>query len=190
MERDAEEKHKRPEKKQLIVSPQKVRYTKNLTLKRSKDLGHDRVISIEDMKFFDDNGYLIIRNAVPDDMCDAVVQSIYKFGNMSPTNPPDWYRPPIAFNGFVEMYHQQAMWNTRQHPRIYKAFSELWNTGKLWVSIDRVCMKPPSNPNHKSYDHRGFVHWDLVRIDSLPLLTDLGSLGTEFAFWFTRSFIT
>ena len=41
-------------------------------------------------------------------------------------------------------------------------FSELWNTGKLWVSIDRACMKTPSNPNYPDFDGKGFVHWDLV----------------------------
>src|SRR5688500_5495642 len=60
----------------------------------------------------------------------------------------------------VEMYHHQAMWDTRQYPKMYKAFAEMWNTGKLWVSLDRVCFKPPSNQRFPDYDHKGFVHWD------------------------------
>ena len=44
----------------------------------------DRVISDDDLKFFDLNGYVIIRNAVPDEMCDAVVDSMYKFCKMTP----------------------------------------------------------------------------------------------------------
>ena len=44
----------------------------------------DRVLSDVDLKFFEDNGYLVIRNAVPDEMCDAVVNSIYKFCGMNP----------------------------------------------------------------------------------------------------------
>jgi len=80
---------------------------------------------------------------------------------MTPNNPGDWYRPPATALGMVELYHAQSMWDTRQHPKVYKTFVELWNTGKLWVSIDRVCFKTPYNANHKQYDHRGFVHWDM-----------------------------
>ena len=85
------------------------------------------------------------------------------------------------------MYHQQSMWNTRQHPRIYRAFAELWNTGKLWVSIDRVCMKLPQNPIHTKYNYKGFVHWDLVHLQFLSFYNlFLGPMGTESAFWTTR----
>ncbi|MBV9603297.1 MAG: phytanoyl-CoA dioxygenase family protein, partial [Chloroflexi bacterium] len=30
----------------------------------------------------------------------------------------------------------------------------------LAVSIDRVGLKPPDNPNHPEYDHKGMIHWD------------------------------
>jgi hypothetical protein len=49
-----------------------------------RDLHADRVLSDEDMKFFDDNGYVIVRNAVPEELCDAVVKAIWNFLKMSP----------------------------------------------------------------------------------------------------------
>jgi hypothetical protein len=63
---------------------------------------------------------------------------------------PDWYRPPATRNGFVELYHHQAFWNNRMHPRVYKAFAQLWNQEKLWVSLDRGCMKVRKTKKRKN----------------------------------------
>jgi len=124
-------------------------------------LAIDRILSEKDLQFFDQNGYIVVKNLIPGEMCDEVVKSMWKFLGMTPNKPNDWYRPPATPFGMIELYHDQAMWNTRQHPKVYKTFTELWNTGKLWVSVDRLCFKTPRNSNYKNYDHRGFVHWDL-----------------------------
>ncbi|MBO0743760.1 MAG: phytanoyl-CoA dioxygenase family protein, partial [Candidatus Dormibacteraeota bacterium] len=41
---------------------------------------------------------------------------------------------------------------------------------RLWVSIDRVGLKPPVNPAHPEYDHRGMIHWDtdMTRYPDIP----------------------
>ena len=38
----------------------------------------------------------------------------------------------------VEIYQHQALWDNRQYPRVHQAFSEIWETEKLWVSFDRA----------------------------------------------------
>ena len=58
------------------------------------------------------------------------------------------------------MYQHPALWNNRQHPRVHQAFAEILGTERLWVSIDRACMKPPRHPAHPEYDNKGFIHWD------------------------------
>lgn len=118
------------------------------------------ILTPEDQSFFDENGYLVIRNAVPKEQCDAVIDAIWDFLGMDRNNPEDWYHLPLKPGGMVEMYQHQAMWNTRQSPLLYQVFSELHGTEKLWVSIDRVNFKPPRHPDHPDYDHKGFVHWD------------------------------
>ncbi len=118
------------------------------------------VLSQEDIDFFYLNGYVIVHNAVPQENLDAVIDAMWEFLGMDRNNPEYWYREPLRDNGMIEMYQHQALWNNRQHPRVYQAFSEILGTPKLWVSIDRACMKPPRHPNHPEYDNKGFIHWD------------------------------
>ena len=58
---------------------------------------------------FDEHGYMVIENAVPVDLCNAVVEAIFAFLEMDPNNPNDWYRAPHKPGaGMVEMYQHQA----------------------------------------------------------------------------------
>src|SRR4051794_31013304 len=106
------------------------------------------VLSPSDLAFFAQNGYVVVHNAVPQKNLDAVIDAIWDFLGMDRDDPEDWYRDPLRSNGMVEMYQHPALWNNRQHPRVYQAFTEILGTPKLWVSIDRVCMKPPRHPSH------------------------------------------
>lgn len=57
---------------------------------------------------FDEYGYMVIENAVPIDLCEAVVDAIFAFLEMDPSNPNDWYRAPHKPGaGMVEMYFHQ-----------------------------------------------------------------------------------
>jgi hypothetical protein len=118
------------------------------------------VLTTADHRFFEENGYVVIHEAVPQQNLDAAIDAIWEFLGMDRNDPEDWYREPLRTNGMVEIYQHQALWNNRQSPRIYEAFSELLGTDCLWVSIDRACMKPPQHPGHPEYDNKGFIHWD------------------------------
>jgi hypothetical protein len=118
------------------------------------------ILSPADHAFFAENGYVVVPNAVPQENLDAVIDAIWWFLGMDPNDPEDWYREPHRTGGMVEIYQHQALWNNRQYPRVYEAFTEIRNTEKLWVTIDRACMKPPQHPDHPEYDHKGFIHWD------------------------------
>lgn len=127
------------------------------------------VLSAEDLAFFRENGYVLVRNVVPKETVDAVVDAIFEFLDMDKNNPDDWYREPLNPNGMVEMYQHQAMWDTRQHPRVHAAFAAIHGTEKLWVTMDRVSLKPPRHPDHPKYDHKGFIHWDVdTSLDPIP----------------------
>ena len=126
------------------------------------------ILSSEDHAFFAQNGYVIVRNAVSQANCDAVTNALWDFLEMDPHNPDDWYREPLRPNGMVEMYQHQALWDNRQNPRVYQAFAEILGTPRLWVSIDRACLKPPRHPAHPEYDNKGFIHWD-ADTTKLPL---------------------
>ena len=120
----------------------------------------ESVLTAEDRAFFDQWGYLVVKNAVPQENCDAVIDDIYKFLDMNPKNPDTWY--PVGRRGSLAHIHQtQSLWNNRQYPRLYQAFADLYGTEKLWTSLDRACMKPPLNAKYPHNNDQGFVHWDM-----------------------------
>ena len=129
------------------------------------------MLSDADRAFFDQNGYLVVRQLIPREQVDAVVDAIWDFLEFDRDDPSDWYREPHRVNGMVEMYHHQALWDVRQHPAIYELFRDLFGQDDLWVFIDRANLKPPPNPEHPEFDHHGMIHWDIdVRETPTPFL--------------------
>ena len=134
-----------------------------------------RVLSEEQWQFWKENGYVIIPNAVPAQQIEAVVNLIWEFEEKSPDEPSAWYRPPrreiqmkeLVNSGMVELYNHQALWNNRQHPRVYDAFVDIWGVEKLWVTIDRANLNFPVRPGH---EFKGFIHWDIdTSLDPKPV---------------------
>jgi hypothetical protein len=116
-------------------------------------------------------GYVIVHNVLPPENLKAVVDDIWKHTGASPDDPESWYRKDVIRSvGMVEMYQYQSMWNNRQSPRLYDVFRAIHGTDKLWVSIDRVGLKPPVNPEHPEYDHKGMIHWDtdITKYPNIP----------------------
>ena len=119
--------------------------------------------------FFDEQGYLVVRQLIPREQVDAVVDAIWEFLGFDREDPSGWYREPHRHNGMVEMYHHQALWDVRQHPRMYELFVDLFEREDLWVFLDRANLKPPPRGDAPAYDHPGMVHWDMdVRQRPLP----------------------
>jgi hypothetical protein len=125
-----------------------------------------RVLSEEDWKFWQENGYVIIHNAVPSENIKAVIKLLWEFEEKDPNDPATWYRPPrreiqmseLKNSGMIEVYNHPALWNNRQNPRVYNAFVDIWGTEKLWVTIDRANLNFPVRPAHA---FKGFIHWDI-----------------------------
>ncbi len=126
------------------------------------------VLSAADREFWDENGYVVVGDAVPRENLDALIDEIWFFLGMDRNDPGDWYREPHSIGGMVEMYQSPGLWNNRQHPRVYDAFSEIWGRRDLWVSMDRANLKPPLRADKPDWDHRGMIHWDLDTSASHP----------------------
>ncbi len=105
-----------------------------------------QTLTAEDRAFWEENGYVIVHNAVPQENLTKVVDALWQFLEMDPNDPATWYPAARQRNSMVEMYHNQTMWDNRQHPRVHGAFADIWGTEKLWVSFDRVSMNPPDRP--------------------------------------------
>ena len=124
-----------------------------------------RVLSEEDWKFWQHNGYVVIKNAVPKEQADQTAAFLWEFEEKDPKDQTTWYTAPraemkmkeLAGTGMVEVYNNQYLWNNRQSQRIYDAFVDIWGTEKLWVTIDRANLNFPIRPGH---EYKGFIHWD------------------------------
>jgi len=109
----------------------------------------------------EEDGYVVVPGVVPRENLEAVIADLWQHTGADPNDRESWYKPGlVAATGMVEMYHYQSMWNNRQYPGLHEVFTEIHGTEKLWVSIDRVNLKPPADPAHPEHDHKGFIHWD------------------------------
>ena len=124
-----------------------------------------RALSEEDWAFWQHNGYVVIRQAVPKDQAAATAAFLWEFEEKDPADPSTWYQAPraemkmkeLANTGMVEVYNHQQLWNNRMTQRVYDAFVDIWGTEKLWVTIDRANLNFPIRPGH---EYKGFIHWD------------------------------
>tara|TARA_R110002124_G_scaffold57700_5_gene161341 strand:- start:12104 stop:13048 length:945 start_codon:yes stop_codon:yes gene_type:complete len=124
-----------------------------------------KVMSDSDWNFWKENGYVIIRQAVPKSMTSRLSNLLWEFEEKDPNDISTWYAKEskememkeLTNSGMVEIYNHQYLWNIRQHPKVYEAFSDIWGLEKLWVTIDRANLNLPSRPG---FDFKGFIHWD------------------------------
>ena len=86
------------------------------------------VLSAEDLAFWEENGYVVVHDAVPPENCRAAEKAVWEFLEMDANDPHSWYPDPPRQSIMVEIYQHQALWDNRQYPRIPQAFSEIWNT--------------------------------------------------------------
>ena len=124
-----------------------------------------KVLSETDWDFWIKNGYIVIKNAVPKAQAKATADFLWEFDEKDPNDASTWYAPPraemkmkeLAGTGMLEVYNHQLLWNNRQTKRVYEAFTDVWGTDKLWVTIDRANLNFPQQGNQKN---NGFIHWD------------------------------
>jgi hypothetical protein len=124
-----------------------------------------RVLSEADWQHWITRGYVIVRQAVPKENVERLVETLWRFDEKDPADPATWYAPQrrdhlmkeLNGTGMLEIYNHQHLWDNRQQQRVYDAFVDIWDREDLWVTIDRANLNPPKkargNPN-------GFIHWD------------------------------
>ncbi|HSN08953.1 MAG TPA: hypothetical protein VLS85_07935, partial [Hanamia sp.] len=142
------------------------------TAKSSKVRLNDRsngkplsLLTEEEWQFWITNGYIVIKNAVPKDQVKRLADFLWEFEEKNPNDPSTWYTPPraemqmkeLTNTGMVEIYNHQLLWDNRQYPKVHQAFSDIWGTEKLWVTIDRANL---NFPVREGFEQKGFIHWD------------------------------
>lgn len=134
-----------------------------------------RVLTAADFKHWQTKGYVIVRNAVPQENVEKLKALLWEFEDKDPNDISTWYaaqRRDHAMKelnnaGMVEIYHHQLLWDNRMQQKVYDAFVDIWDMEELWVSIDRANLNTPNKGNRKS---EGFIHWDVdTTVTPLPV---------------------
>lgn len=126
------------------------------------------VLTKEDLDFWDENGYVIIRNAITEENCKAAEKAVWDFLEMNPAGRQTWYKHHPAQQGImVQFFQHPALEANRRSGKIKNAFAQLWGTDNLMVSTDRVSFNPPEND--KWHFPGPNLHWDTSVHLPIPL---------------------
>ena len=143
-------------------------------LRKSQPL---RVLSEEDFTFWQTYGYVVVKEAIPAEAAKRLLDFSWEFQGLDPERPDTWYQErefrsdldrELHIYGFVEAYHHQLIWDSRQAQRVYDAFVDVWDCEELWVTLDRLNLNPPNirnrdraliAPTDKGFDIE--LHWDV-----------------------------
>ena len=139
--------------------------TSKLKLRKKVSFNSLKVLSVNDWKFWIENGYIVIKNAVAKEQAKKTASFLWEFEEKDSEDPSTWYSPPraemkmkeLAGTGMVELYNHQYLWENRQERKIYESFVDIWGTEKLWVTIDRANL---NFPIRKNFEYKSFIHWD------------------------------
>jgi hypothetical protein len=114
------------------------------------------VLSPGDLAFWDERGYILIKQAVDVDSCRAAVEAILASTGMSMERPDSWYKEGL----WIPLAHHPALWANRNSPRIHTAFAQIWGHSDLWINVDVCGVNPPLRPG---YSFQGTpLHWDMT----------------------------
>ncbi len=125
------------------------------------------VLSAADLQFWEENGYIILRNAASREDCEAAIAAICEFIQIDRHDPATWYRPHPARQGImVQLFQHPALEKNRQSPKVRAAYEQLWNRTDLWLNTDRAGFNPPETPQ---WTFPGpHMHWDMSLAQPIP----------------------
>jgi hypothetical protein len=125
------------------------------------------VLTAADLAFFDECGYVLVRDAVTPAQCAAAERAIWEFLEMDPADPDTWYGNQLGATIWVPLFHHPAVDENRRAPRIHGAFAQLWGRGDLWATVDQVGFNRPERPGHAFPGPN--LHWDASLVMPMPL---------------------
>ncbi|MGF1451762.1 MAG: hypothetical protein ACFB21_06780 [Opitutales bacterium] len=88
-----------------------------------------RLLTPESYQRWLDDGYIVIPQAIPNGLADAVAAEILDFAGIDPHDQSTWYSANTM--GMVEMYASHHEWLARTSPRVHDAFADLWGCASI-----------------------------------------------------------
>lgn len=113
------------------------------------------VLSDAELAFWDEHGYIVVRQAVSKDSCRAAVEAILAFAGMSMERPESRYKEGL----WIPLAHHPALWANRNSRRIHTAFAQIWRRSDLWMNVDVCGVNPPLRPGQAFQGTP--LHWDM-----------------------------
>lgn len=140
----------------------------------------DDVLSEEDLEFWNQNGYVIVKNAISKEDCEDTQKAIWEYLKMDPNNKESWYDSHEDLKGLMLNFSDHETLNrNRFSPRVKKAYEQLYKTTKIYKTIDKVSFNPPETENFNFLGSP--LHWDMslkkplsFGLQGLLYLTDCG----------------
>ena len=144
------------------------------------------VLTARDLAFWQENGYVVLRNAIPEEQCIATQQAIWEFLDMKADDPSSWYKPHKDQRGLMLLFTQHpTLHANRESPVIRKAYEQLYASVEIYKTIDKVSFNPPETDTFHFAGSK--LHWDVsltlpiqIGLQGLLYLTDSGPQGGAF----------
>jgi hypothetical protein len=135
-------------------------------------------LTTEDLEFWNHNGFLVLKNAISKADCEQTRIAIWNFLNKNPDDVASWYTQHPEQKGLMVNFSNHPTLNkNRMAPKIKNAFEQLYQTDKIYKTIDKVSFNPPISENY-SFMGSG-LHWDVslklpipFRLQGLIYLSD------------------
>jgi len=120
----------------------------------------ENVLSEQDLEFWNRNGYVVVKNAISKEDCEATQKAIWEYLKMNPDEKESWYKRHEEQKGLMLNFSDHETLNrNRFSPRVKKAYEQLYGTTNIYKTIDKVSFNPPET------DHFTFLgsplHWDM-----------------------------
>ncbi|MDF2430430.1 MAG: hypothetical protein JWP44_61 [Mucilaginibacter sp.] len=133
----------------------------------AKIVNKNDLLTEDDHKFWEQNGYIIIRKAVTKEDCDRTIEALCNYIEIDRYNPNTWYNLHPEKKGImVQFFQHPALEQNRKAFKIRKAYEELWNRTDLWATTDRVSFNPPQTKQH--IFQGPYLHWDASIKSPMP----------------------
>ena len=116
------------------------------------------VLSPADLRHFVEHGWVVAKGVIDAEQAQRTAHEVWTFAELDPADENSWYEADGTTLRRINsaMYHGQAQWENRTAPRIHGAFSQIWETERLWTSHDSVNINPPTLEPAAAND----LHWD------------------------------
>ena len=123
-----------------------------LRLNQRKNNEPLNLLTEEEWAHWQHHGYVVIKSAVSREQAQATANFLWEFEDKDPNDSTTWYTQAraemkmkeLAGTGMVEVYNHQSF-GTIAREKVYRAFTDVWGTQKLWVTIDRANLNFPFN---------------------------------------------